>query len=64
VPAEDLPPNPPAWGLAIRYIAADAIANITYVLSFQGVILGGVSEADGWAKSVFSSRFVRCSRRC
>jgi fructokinase len=40
VPAEDLPPDHPAWGLATRYIA-HAIANITCVLSPQRVILGG-----------------------
>ncbi|MFL6258488.1 MAG: ROK family protein [Thermoanaerobaculia bacterium] len=37
---EDLPPDHPAWGLATRY-TAEAIANITCVLSPQRVILGG-----------------------
>ena len=40
MPAEDLPPDHPAWDLVIRSIA-EAIANITCVLSPQRVILGG-----------------------
>lgn len=46
VPAEDLPPDHPAWDLAIKYIA-DAIANITCVLSPQRVILGGSVRKGG-----------------
>jgi len=44
--AEDLPPEHPAWDLAARYIA-QAVANITCVLSPQRVILGGSVPKGG-----------------
>lgn len=46
VPAEDLPPDHPAWGLETRYIA-EAVANITCVLSPERVILGGGVSKGG-----------------
>jgi len=46
MPAEDLPPDHPAWILETRYIA-EAIANITCILSPQRVILGGSVRKGG-----------------
>ena len=44
--AEDLPADHPAWSLTIRYIA-EAVANITCVLSPRRVILGGGVRKGG-----------------
>lgn len=46
VPAEDLPEDHPDWSIEAHYIAS-AIANITYVLSPQRVVIGGSLRKAG-----------------
>lgn len=46
IPAEELPVNHPAWDQIIRYMA-HALANLTYVLSPQRIILGGSVRKAG-----------------
>lgn len=46
VPAEELPPEHPAWDLETRYIAY-AVANITCILSPKRVIIGGSVRKAG-----------------
>jgi len=45
-PAEDLPPDDPAWDLTARYMA-HALATLTYVLSPRRIILGGSVRKAG-----------------
>lgn len=54
--AENLAPNHPAWSLTIRYMA-HALANLTYVLSPQRIILGGsVRKAGQLGEQAFFER--------
>lgn len=46
IPAEDLPPDHPAWALETKYIAY-AVANITCILSPKRVIIGGSVRKAG-----------------
>jgi len=45
-PAEELPPDHPAWGLALQYMA-QALVNLTYVLSPRRIIVGGSVRKAG-----------------
>lgn len=45
-PAEQLPPDHPAWDLTIRYMA-HALVNLTYVLSPRRILLGGSVRKAG-----------------
>lgn len=45
-PAETLPPDHPAWGLTIRYMA-HALVNLTCVLSPHRIVLGGSVRKGG-----------------
>jgi fructokinase len=58
VPAEDLPPDHPAWALETKYIAY-AIANIACILSPKRVILGGSVRKAG---QLGEERFFRLIR--
>lgn len=46
MPAEDLPPDHPAWDVTIQYMA-HALVNLTCVLSPQRIILGGSVRKAG-----------------
>ncbi len=46
IPAEELPPNHPAWDLTIRYMA-HALKNLACVLSPRRIILGGSVRKGG-----------------
>ncbi len=56
MPAEDLPPEHPAWETVIRY-AAHALVNITCVLSPRRIIVGGsVRKAGRLGEEAFFAR--------
>lgn len=56
MPAEELPPEHPAWGITIRYMA-HALANMTYVLSPRRIIVGGsVRKAGRLGEAAFFER--------
>jgi fructokinase len=62
VPAEDLPPDHPAWDLTARYMA-HALVNLTCVLSPRRIILGGsVRKAGRLGETRFFGR-VRAAFR-
>ena len=46
MPAEELPPDHPAWGMTIRYMA-HALVNLTCVLSPRRIIIGGSVRKGG-----------------
>lgn len=46
MPAEELPPDHPAWGITIRYMA-HALVNLTCVLSPRRIIVGGSVRKGG-----------------
>ena len=56
MPAEDLPPDHPAWEFTIRYLA-HALVNLTCVLSPRRIILGGsVRKAGRLGEDAFFAR--------
>lgn len=58
-PAEDLPPDDPAWDITIRYMA-HALVNLTCVLSPRKIIVGGsVRKAGQLGEKRFFDRVHR-----
>ena len=59
IPAEEIPPNDPAWGYETQYIGY-AIANIICTLSPRRVIIGGSLRKGG---RLGEAAFFRAVRR-
>ena len=58
-PAEDLPPDHPAWDITLRYLA-HALATLTCVLSPRRIIVGGsVRKAGQLGETAFFERLRR-----